>query len=339
MNINEIKQYLDSLLNKAYPSYVCAICNKDGNVYKLKGGILQYEKYPQNIEFDSFYDLASLSKIVGTTALALRFIDNGILTLNNTLGLYFESKYYQKVTIKQLLTHTGGFIPEIRLWDNISNPSEAISFILNQKPNYKIGSQVKYSCMGYIVLGKILEKIGGNSLDILCQQKVFEPLDMSKMTYNPASYNSFAATEYDLHSLKTLSGIVHDENAQFLNGVAGNAGIFSPIDDLIKFTMMLLKEGKDFLSPELFYKFTNNMTENLNQKRALGFNLVNNDIDFFGTKVSNKAYGHTGFTGTSLVIDPIKKRGVILLTNRVNPTRDNKLLLEKRSEFHNLVFS
>jgi CubicO group peptidase (beta-lactamase class C family) len=335
----DVKQFLDSLLNKAYPGYVCAICNLDGTVEKFKGGISEYSSDKENINFNTFFDLASLSKVVGTTMLALKYTDEGIIKLDDTLDQYFESPFYQKVTIKQLMTHTGGFIPEIRLNENITNPSDALAFILNQKPNYKIGSQFKYSCMGYIVLGKLLEQVGGNSLDYLCKQKVFNPLKMNNITYRPNLSNLFASTETDLKTNIILNGIVHDENAQFLNGISGNAGLFSPIEDLIKFTMMLLNQGKGFLLPDTFYKSTHNNIENSTQFRGLGFNLVNNNTSFFGTKVSDEAFGHTGFTGTSLVIDPFKKRGVILLTNRVHPTRQNKLLIEKRGEFHDLVFS
>ena len=142
--------------------------------------------------------------------------------------------------------HTGGFISEIRLWDKIEDPRKDLDFILNQKQSYKRETKVEYSCMGYIVLGKILEKVGGASLDVLCREEVFNPLNMDHISYNPPSTNSFAATEIPLGSNTPLIGVVHDENARFLNGISGNAGLFSPIDDLISFTNMLLNEGEGF---------------------------------------------------------------------------------------------
>lgn len=340
MNINQIQQFLDSYLNKAYPGYVCAICKKNGEIYKLKGGYTSYEKNKEKITYDTYFDLASLTKVIGTTMLACRYIDKGLLRLDDTIGMYFESENYKDVTIQNLMTHTGGFITEIRLENYLDSPNQALDFILKQNPNYKANTQVKYSCMGYIVLGKILEKIGNNNLDILCKEEVFKPLKMNHITYNPRKTKQFAATEIPKNKTTPLRGVVHDENARFLNGISGNAGLFSPIEDLIKFTQILLNEDTSFLSKEMYYKLSHNLTKDLNLPRALGFNLYN-DIDgkFFGNKVSNKAYGHTGFTGTSIIIDPIKEIGVILLTNRVCPTRNNKLLLCQREKFHNLIFN
>ena len=340
MKIDEIKQFLDSSLNIAYPAYVCAICDKNGTTYKLKGGYTSYEEDREPITYDTLFDLASLTKIVGPTMLSCRYIDKGLLNLEDTIDKFFETKYYAKANIKNLMTHTAGFTPEIRLSNYLKNPNDALNYILNQKPIYEIGSQVNYSCMGYIVLGKILEEIGNNSLDILCKQEVFNPLNMENITYRPNSNNKFAATEVPPNKNKALLGIVHDENARFLNGISANAGLFSPIEDLIKLVQMLLNNGQEFLSNEIFYLLTHNLVKNnLAEKRALGFKIVDKTKkEFFGDQVSNSTYGHTGFTGTSIVIDSQKNKGVILLTNRVHPTRDNKQLLNLRSEFHNLVF-
>jgi len=340
MNVSQIKSYLDSLLNKAYPGYVCAICTKKGDIYKLMNGYTSYEENKQKITLDTFFDLASLTKVIGTTMLACRYIDKGILNLNDSINKFFINEYYKDVTIENLMTHKGGFISEIRLENYLTAPESALTYILNQKPNYKANTKVEYSCMGFIVLGKILEKIGNNSLDTLFKEEVFTPLGMENITYNPSLNKSFAATEISLNNKRSLSGIVHDENARFMNGIAGNAGLFSSINDLINFSIMLLNNGNSFLSPEIFFKLTNNLTKKLNLPRALGFNLPNKtNIDFFGTKISNCAYGHTGFTGTSILIDPKKEIGVILLTNRVHPTRNNKILLKERAKIHNIVFS
>lgn len=340
ININRVKAFLDSFLNKAYPGYVCGICRINSEPYIIKDGFTSFENKKKKVSRDTYYDLASLTKVVGTTPLACRFIDKGLLSLNDTVGKFFKTEYYNDTTIQNLMTHTGGFISEIRLWDKIENPRRALDFILNQKKSYERETKVEYSCMGYIVLGKILEKVGGASLDVLCREEVFNPLNMEYISFNPPSTNSFAATEIPQGSNSPLIGVVHDENARFLNGISGNAGLFSPIDDLISFTNMLLNEGEGFLSKKLFFKLTHKTNDNKDQPRALGFNLPNSiDGSFFGTNVSKEAFGHTGFTGTSIVVDPQKEVGVVLLTNRVYPTRENKILLNIRGEIHDLIFN
>jgi CubicO group peptidase (beta-lactamase class C family) len=193
--------------------------------------------------------------------------------------------------------------------------------------------------MGYILLGKILEQIGGAPLDVLAQKYVFDPLGMVHTTYHPSG--DIAPTEMDPATGKLLCGVVHDENARFLGGISANAGVFSDLEDMIRFTQMLSLGGKlpgeaPYLSPALLNAALVNRTPNSKGEfRGLGFNLARSPRNFLGDLMSERAYGHTGFTGTSIALDPVTGLWVVLLTNRVCPTRENTKMVRIRSLVHN----
>jgi CubicO group peptidase (beta-lactamase class C family) len=188
--------------------------------------------------------------------------------------------------------------------------------------------------MGYILLGKILEKISGLPLDQLADEYVFRPLGMKNTGYHPAG--TCAPTELDPATGQCLQGIVHDENARFLKGISANAGVFSNIDDMITFVKMLALGGNGYLSPATLAAALRNRTpDSKGEFRGLGFNLAGSPKSFLGDLVSPRAYGHTGFTGTSIAIDPATGLWVVLLTNRVCPTRANLKLTRIRHLVHN----
>ncbi len=294
---------------------------------------------PVPADLSTRFDMASLTKILSTTMVALHFLETGQLRLQDTIGDFFCAPSMRaSVTVLQLLTHTGGFVPHMDLASTALTQENAVNAILTSEPVCKPGEQVYYSCMGFIVLGKILEKIGGASLDMLARELVFSPLHMTHTDYNPTGCN-FAATE--LLGCHCLEGVVHDENARFLGGVSGNAGVFSNLEDMTRFASMLacggVLDGKSFLSPAVLEAATRCYTPGLNQNRGLGFHLQSTG-SFHGDLASPRCFGHTGFTGTSLVVDPDTGLYAVLLSNRVHPTRDNTAFLQTRRLFHNAVF-
>ena len=201
------------------------------------------------------------------------------------------------------------------------------------------GGDPIYSCMGYILLGKILEQVGGAPLDQLAQAEVFTPLDMKHTGYRPAG--DIAPTERNPVTGQLLQGIVHDENARFLDGISANAGLFSDLTDMITFTKMLAcngvsDRGTAYLSPAMLRAALINRTPNsAGEFRGLGFNLAGSPRNFLGDLMGPRTYGHTGFTGTSIALDPDTGLWVVLLTNRVCPTRENTTLVRMRSLIHN----
>ena len=290
---------------------------------------------------NSLFDMASVTKILSTTMIALRFLEDGLLRLYDCVGDFFPDAPGDKrdITIAQLMTHTSGIAAHFYLSDHTADPADAVRVILNRPLARTPGSDPVYSCMGYILLGKILEHMGSADLATLAARHVFDPLHMKNTTYRPAGH--IIPTELDPATGQLLRGVVHDENARFLGGVSANAGVFSDLDDMILFTKMLSCNGKRddgtyYLSPATLHAALVNRTPHSSGEfRGLGFNLAGSPGIFLGDLLSSRAYGHTGFTGTSIAVDPETGLWVVLLTNRVCPTRENRTLVRMRSLIHN----
>lgn len=289
----------------------------------------------------TIFDMASVSKIISATMIAFRFLEEGKIRLYDTVEFFFPQAPEDKkgITVLQLLTHTGGFQDTFQISDFTDNPEEALNVILNRPLVQAPGGDPIYSCMGYILLGKILEKVGGMPLDWLAQNYVFDPLGMNRTTYRPVG--DIAPTEMDPATGKLFQGVVHDENARFLGGISANAGVFSDLNDMIRFTQMLALGGRipgggRYLSPAMMEAAIRNRTPNSKGEfRGLGFNLAGSPSNFLGDLMSPRTFGHTGFTGTSIAVDPVTGLWVVLLTNRVCPTRANRKLVRLRSLIHN----
>ena len=287
----------------------------------------------------TLFDMASVTKILSPTMVAFRFLEDGLLRLYDCVGDFFPDAPAEKkeITIGQLMTHTGGFPAHFLLSDYAAGPEDAVKAILDYPLAQAPGSDPIYSCMGYILLGKILEQIGGAPLDQLAQNHVFAPLGMTHTGYHPTG--DIAPT--DSATGKLLQGIVHDENARFLQGISANAGVFSDLNDMISFMKMLscngrMENGSAYLSPAMLRAALVNRTpHSKGEFRGLGFNLAHSPRNFLGDLMGPRTCGHTGFTGTSIALDPDTGLWVVLLTNRVCPTRDNTTLVRMRSLVHN----
>lgn len=328
-------EFLPSLLSDAvtagcFPSAVAAVGIRDQTLYTCAAG---------EADLDTRYDMASLTKIMATTMLALRALEDGLLTLGDTLSDYFVAPEDKAgITVLQLMTHTGGFAPTFLLSAQTDDPGDAAGCILRHPLDTPPGAAPGYSCLGFILLGKILESLYGAPLDQLAQAHIFGPLGLRHTGFTPSGSN-IAPTEPDPLTGAFLCGSVHDENARFLGGVAGNAGLFSDIHDTIRFAMMLASGGGGFLSPAVLQKAITNHTPGCDTHRGLGFHLGGTPLHFLGDLFPASAYGHTGFTGTSLAIDPQSGLFAILLTNRVHPSRANTRHLRFRRVFHNRIYA
>lgn len=295
------------------------------------------------------FDMASLTKLMATAMVALRMLADGRLTLADTLSDWFDAPpQTADITIRQLLTHTSGFAPHLPLWQRLSTPEETDAFLLSQEPLTRPGTTVAYSCLGFILLGHLLEKAGGDSLDKLAEKLVFQPLGMARTMFLPIPSTPrqpdplpCVSTEYEEESGTWLNGVVHDENARFLGGVSGNAGLFSTLSDCARFADMLAGKGtlggKVFLPPPLFELAIRNATPGLEESRGLGFSLYDGRPLSCGDLFSPGACGHTGFTGTSLWVDVQSGLSVVLLTNAVHLGRDRNGFFRLRRLVHNTI--
>ncbi len=285
------------------------------------------------------FDMASMTKILAPTMLALRALEAGELTLDDTISRFFEAPADKSdLTIRQLMTHTAGFVPSFHIYEAISDPQDALNCILRHPLETPPDGTVRYSCIGYITLGKILEQVYGLRLDAAARAEVFEPLGMQNTDYCPTGGN-FAPTEVDPQTGIAWCGVVHDENARFLGGVSANAGVFSDVADCAQFAAMLACDGDGYLAPATLRKAITNHTPGQTMHRGLGFHLAGVPSSFCGDLFPSASFGHTGFTGTSLVIDPETGFYALLLTNRVHPTRANDQLIRFRRVFHNRLYA
>lgn len=343
MSINEEKLDCAFMLVKEaigknyFPGAQVLIGNRKGIIRANSFGnrCLYPEKLPMTEE--TLFDLASLTKIVATTTLFMIFMEKGLISVYDKVNYYLE-ECKEEITIFNLLTHTAGFVPFEALQEFSESYEEAIKYICQRELQYKIGEKCVYSDYSYILLGYILEKIGGARLDVLCKKYIFEPLEMKNTTFNPTAKN-VAATEIDKVTGKTLIGVVHDENARFLEGISGHAGLFSNMYDLSKLANMYINEGNKFISKASFNTMIRNYTQGLEEDRGYGWCIKGDKISSGGDILSPEAFGHSGFTGTSMWIDIKNDIYIILLTNRVHPSRDNLNIRRFRRVFGNAVLA
>jgi CubicO group peptidase (beta-lactamase class C family) len=281
---------------------------------------------------DTIYDLASLSKLF-TSLVAVQQLEAGKIQLDTPVAHYlpeFAVNGKDAITIRQLLTHTSGLAPdpEPALWQGYPDIPSRVKAILDTTPVNPAGTTYTYSDLNMLTMQLVLEKVTGRSLDTLVHEGITGPLRMTDTGYNPPASKlaRIAATEYETSPARGLvHGQVHDENAWAMGGVAGHAGVFSTVDDLAVLAQAILNGGTYRGHRILGRAGVTLLEENFNQdfpgdSHGLGFEL--DQIWYMGGLSGPRTLGHTGFTGTSLVIDPESRSFAILLTNRVHATRN-----------------
>ena len=320
--------------------------------YIAEGDVIQYYKAFGNrmctpaikpMRCDTIFDLASLTKPIAIATLIMRCIEEGTVELNKPIQNYLPEFIHPQVTVSQLLTHTSGLPAWRATYLESKNREEVVNYLCQIPLDYPTGTQVVYSCLGYILLGKLLERLTSEPLDALTQRWIFQPLEMSWTRYNPPSAwtDKCAATEdsnsfekrmvnYQPHDWRegVIVGEVHDENAHFLGGISGNAGLFSTATAIAKFCHMLLNGGNNVLTAESINQMATVQTTGLNESRGIGW-IILEDGSLY----------HTGFTGTSVRINLARKICAILLTNRVHPNASRPGIIDFRAKFHQFIFS
>ncbi|HDJ89200.1 MAG TPA: serine hydrolase, partial [Thermoprotei archaeon] len=301
---------------------------------------------------DMIFDLASLTKPIVSATLTMILVENGFIRLIDKVidfipdkyKEYFKSDGKNKITFKNLLTHTAGFPAWLPVYTKCNSRDEVFDKVIKCNLEYNPGEKVIYSDIGIILLTYLIEQISGKRIDLLASEKIFKPLGMSNTMYNPPQsiWDNIVATEKCRYRNKILVGEVHDENAFKMNGVSGHAGLFSTAMDIAFFAQMMLNKGYiddvQILSKKSVELMIRNHTEGLNDRRGIGWALKTDNCSC-GDLFSDKSYGHTGFTGTSLWIDPVEELFVVFLTNRVHPSRENRKILRIRPLLHNIIAS
>lgn len=283
---------------------------------------------PVRATTDTLYDFASLTKLFTTTCV-MRLVEAGRLVLDEPVARWlpdFAAGGKDQVTLRQLLTHTSGLPDLLQLWKLADTPAERMRQVLEAPLLDQPGTVVRYSDLGLIALGHLLEQVAGASLDVVVHDLVTGPLGLSQTGFKPASVLKprIAPTEDEQPVSRGLVwGEVHDENCWSLGGVAGHAGLFGTAADLGRLGQLYLDggmlDGVRLLQPDTVAEMTRNQVGRLGW-RGIGWEL--NARFYMGQLASPRTFGHTGFTGTSVVLEPTRRLVVVLLTNRVHPTRD-----------------
>ena len=328
---------VDSILTRAiadsaFPGAQVVVVRNGALVANVSIGTLEYSRGSAPVNSETIYDIASLTKVVATTSAIMRLYDEGRIGLDDTVARIipeFANNGKERLTIRNLLLHNGGLPAFKRLFLTCTSPQQVLDSVYQTELVYTPGDSTLYSDFDFIVLGKIVERISNTTLDSYVDSVFFRPLGMGRTMFTPDTsfWENIASTEYDsVYRKRLVRGVVHDENAFILGGVAGHAGLFSTASDLAIFMQMMVTGGSyggvRYLKPETIRLFTTKQSPL--GTRALGWDLKTvGGYSTAGSLFSEKSFGHTGFTGTSIWADPEKKIFVILLTNRVYPTRNN----------------
>lgn len=301
-----------------------------GRLVHIKGyGRLDTAIASGTVDPNTMYDMASLTKVIATTTAAMILEEQGSLDLDRTVASYlpgFNAPDKAAITMRMVMTHRGGLEAFAALYKTFKGRDQYLEQI-NLRPLKSVpGTETVYSDWDMILTQLVIEKITGTTLDRFVDEKVFRPLGMTSTMYKPDSTlrRRIAPTEIDTARGGLMWGRVHDENADAMGGVAGHAGLFSTARDLSIFAQMLLNGGEyngaRIVSPQTIARWTS--PQGKGSSRALGWDTPSENSSA-GHFFSPRSFGHTGFTGTSIWIDPTRDLFVILLTNRVDPTRNN----------------
>jgi uncharacterized protein YbbC (DUF1343 family)/CubicO group peptidase (beta-lactamase class C family) len=324
----KLRAVLDPLMEQAVaqgnmPGGVLLVGHNGRVVYRKAFGMRSLEPTREAMTVDTIFDMASLTKCVATTISVMQLMEEGKIRLNDPVSAYlpeFAQNGKQDITIRELMTHTSGLAPDLDLSTPWSGREAAFRMAMEQKPENPPGTRFVYSDINFETLGFIVEKVSGMPLNEYALKHVFEPLGMRHTRFLPpdAWKPLIAPTQYDENG-KMLRGVVHDPTARRMGGVAGHAGLFSTADDMAVFAQKLLT-GHRVLSREAIEKMSTPQTPaNAPSMRGLGWDIDSPFASNRGELLPVGSFGHTGFTGTSLWVDPVTDTYIILLTNSVHP--------------------
>ncbi len=324
----------NAIANHEIPGAVLLVSHDGQGVYRKAFGYRSLEPRRQPMTVDTIFDLASLTKVVATTTAVMQLVEKGVLRVNDPVAKYiseFAQNGKDDVTIRELLTHHSGLPPDLDLtrpWEGRDTAFRmAFASTLAEPP----GSQFVYSDINFLVLGALVERVSGKRLDEYCEENIFRPLGMTHTRFvPPASWlPKIAPTQYDEHNTM-LVGTVHDPTARRMGGIAGHAGLFSTADDLAKFADFLW-HGGPVLSPLMIEKMTTPQQPPTSEAlRGFGWDIDSSLSSNRGELLPVGSFGHTGWTGTSLWIDPTTRTYIILLTNAVHPRGGNAIALRSK---------
>jgi CubicO group peptidase (beta-lactamase class C family) len=333
-----------AIADRAFPGCAVSVLHRE-RLVALKGlGRFTYDPGSPAVGADTIFDLASVSKVVATTPMAMLLYERGQLDLEAPVVSLLpefagDDPRRDLVTVRMLLAHSSGLPAYERLFEQTHSRDELIRAALSTPLTADPGTRVEYSDIGFIILGELLARLADEPLDRFCQREIFGPLGMARTCYcPPAAWRAHIPPTVDDRTFRrrVVQGEVHDENASVVGGVAGHAGVFAPAADVALFANSMLNDGRPILRPETLALFTRRQPQPTGTSRALGWDTPSQPSQS-GQHLSSTAFGHLGYTGTSLWIDPGLQLAITLLTNRTWPDHTNQAIKQVRPKFHDSV--
>ncbi|MEI7748673.1 MAG: serine hydrolase domain-containing protein [Chlorobiaceae bacterium] len=333
-----------AISDTVFPGATLAVLYKGKVVFHRAFGRMTYSPKSASVDTTTLYDLASLTKAVVTTSIVMQLVERDSLSLQAPVATYFPDFAKNgkgKVTIEQLLNHTSGLRAHTYFSKYCTTPEQLFNAIAADSLLSAPGTTTLYSDLGFMLLGKIVETITGKSLASNFHERFAVPLGMRSTMFTPPTSLLWRIAPVEKDTLWPFNRErpqVHDQNAALLGGIAGHAGLYGTTGDLVLMTAMLMNDGS--LNGRVYFRPATLKTfiSRRNSPRALGWDLRSPEgHSSAGDYFSSSSYGHLGFTGTSIWIDPEKKLAVILLSNRVYPTSDNIKIRKFRPLLHNTV--
>lgn len=333
-----------AIVARAFPGGSFAVTFR-GELVAHKGfGHFTYDRSSSEVDGASMFDLASLTKVVATTTMAMLLYERGLLDLEAPVTAIVpefagHDARRHEVTLRLLLAHSSGLPVYERLFQRAQTREALLHAALMAPLSSAPGSCAEYSDIGFIILGIALERLADEALDRFCQREIFGPLGMTHTTFNPTNTmkSSIPPTAEDrVFRRRVIQGEVQDENASVMGGVAGHAGLFSTAEDLARFAHAVLDGGHPILRSSTIELFSRRESVPEGTSRALGWDTPSEPSQS-GKYLSPRAFGHLGYTGTSLWIDPERQVSITLLTNRTWPDCQNDAIKQVRPAFHNAV--
>lgn len=335
----------------AFPGAAWGVLH-NGAVFTDALGRFTWEADAPAVRPETVFDLASVTKVVATTAAAMLLVDRGLLDLNARVGDILPGFVVgmapgsgkQRVTVPMLLAHNSGMVGYAPLFRNCATAEALLATILRLPLEAQPGTRTEYSDFGFILLGKIIELLTRTPLDLFCAREIFTPLGLAHTAFCPprAERSAIPPTEDDrAFRGRVIQGEVQDEHAFLLGGVAGHAGVFSNAEDLLRLARCILDRGRtasgaQLFRPETIDRFAAGQNPSDGQPRALGWD-VPTEPSSSGRYFGPRSIGHLGYAGTSLWIDPDQNLAVALLTNRTWPDRSSDAIRQIRPAFHDAV--
>jgi len=345
----------EAVARKDFPGAVLLVARKGKVVYRRAFGLSQLVPEPLPLSADMIFDLASVTKPVATATSIMLLVERGDIRLWDRVRTYvpeFSTWYGEKgipgeeARLYNLLTHTSGLPPYTdpkAAAEKIGDPcttADLVKLIAGIPKELPAGKEFVYSCLNYITLAHIVQKVSGQALDEFAAERIFKPLGMTRTFYRPPASLLDKCVPTEVIQGKPLRGVVHDPLARLQGGVSGNAGLFSTADDLAVFAQMLLDggavNGVRILSPLTVERMTEIYPKVGASGRGLGWDIDTDYATVRGDLFGPRSYGHSGYTGTSIWIDPETRTTVVLLTNRVHPD-DKGDIIALRSKVANVV--